>query len=132
MTGRIFSIALISFTGLMVAASTGCGDSSSDGLGGGSATGPEVDCASVEVKGYSELTIWSTCTECHATTLVGSQARQAAPEGSDYDTYEAARATAEEAQDQVFKGLMPPSGFAAPTEQEKQDLYAWVQCGQPE
>jgi hypothetical protein len=76
MTGRIFSIALMTLVGATTAA---CGDSGSDGVGGGGTTGPEVDCASVTVKGYSELTIWSTCTECHASTLVGSQARQCGP-----------------------------------------------------
>jgi uncharacterized membrane protein len=129
MTGRIFSIALMTLVGATTAA---CGDSGSDGVGGGGSTGPQVDCASVTVKGYSELTIWSTCTDCHSSTRVGAQARQSAPEGSNYDTYELAKQTAEEAQDQVFKGLMPPSGFSQPTESEKRDLYAWVQCGQPQ
>ena len=103
---------------------------------------PEIDCATVTPKKYGELTIWKTCTNCHSTDRMGDARHEATP-GYDYNTPAGAKATAKEAQDDVAGvGLndMPPVGAQTiddgseppqPTEAEKMDFYAWVQCGQP-
>lgn len=102
---------------------------------------PVIDCNTVTVKKYADLGIWKTCTNCHSTDRKGD-ARHEATVGYDYNTPAAAKATAKEAQDDVAGVLnpMPPVGEQTiddgseppqPTEEEKQEFYAWVQCGQP-
>jgi uncharacterized membrane protein len=87
---------------------------------------PTVDCATVTVPKYSELTIVPLCTSCHA-----SVARPSAPAGVTLDSYAAAVAHATSSAAQVNGGLMPPSDAAQPTEAQKAALYAWAMCGTP-
>lgn len=89
---------------------------------------PDVDCDEVEVPAYEDVSIWSACTNCHASDLVGAY-RQGAPEGVDFDSYEAAVDEAEDAAIEVNIGNMPFTGTA--TEEQKADLYAWAMCGTP-
>ena len=89
---------------------------------------PTVDCDEVQPEEYEDLTIWTSCTECHASDLTGAY-RQGAPEGVDFDTYEASAALAEDAAIEVYIGNMPFTGTV--TEAEKQALYAWAMCGTP-
>lgn len=103
---------------------------------------PVIDCSTVTVKKYGDLTIWEKCTNCHSTDRKGD-ARHGATVGYDYNTPAGAKATALEAQDDVAgvgTNDMPPVGLQTlddgsapplPTEAEKNDFYAWVQCGQP-
>jgi len=92
---------------------------------------PEIDCNTVTVPTYSEVTIWPKCTSCHASTLTGD-ARNDAPEDVNFDTYEAAKEHAEKAVEEVFEGKMPEPDPSIITEEEKQSLYAWGLCGTPE
>ncbi len=92
---------------------------------------PEVDCNTVTVPKFSEVTGLVKCTICHASTLPAGN-RQDAPLGYDYDTYEAASMDPTEAVEEVFKGSMPPADSNITlTDAEKQQLYAWGLCGNP-
>ena len=90
---------------------------------------PVVDCDAVTVPSYHDLTIWRSCNLCHASTLTGAN-RQGAPEGIDYDTYEAASAFAYIGAVEVNSGTMPFTGTV--TDEEKEAYYAWALCGTPE
>jgi len=89
---------------------------------------------------YGELaSAFGRCTGCHASTLVGATARYAAPDGTDYDTYEGAKQQAEapKGKDLVSRiqdGTMPLSPMPGGNFQgtEKQDLITWAQCGTPQ
>lgn len=89
---------------------------------------PEVDCATVDPLPFSQVTLLVGCTGCHSTTFEAGS-RNGAPVGIDYDTYEAAMASAEVGVESVYAGRMPPAG--AP-EADKQAFYAWALCGQPQ
>lgn len=89
---------------------------------------PVVDCDTVQVPAYEDVSIWPECTNCHATDLEGAY-RQGAPQGVNYDTYEAARGMAEDAAIEVNIGNMPFTGTV--TEEQKEELYAWAMCGTP-
>lgn len=90
---------------------------------------PEVDCATVTVPKYSEVTILNSCNACHSSALSG-EARQDAPDSVNFDTYEAAVKDAEDAVSEVYGGSMPPEGYQV-TEEQRQALYAWGLCGTP-
>jgi uncharacterized membrane protein len=94
-------------------------------------TPPTVDCSKVTVPPYSQLTIWPLCTSCHSSALSGG-ARHGAPGGVNYDTYDAARASAAVAASTVNSGIMPERGQPAPTEEQKSALFAWALCGSPQ
>lgn len=84
---------------------------------------PTIDCASVEVKGYSELgDSLGYCTDCHGS------GRAAA--GIDLSTYEGAVSGAEASQAAIADGSMPPEGMMP--DDLQQAFYAWAQCGTPE
>jgi len=89
---------------------------------------PEVDCDEVDVPAYEDLTIWSACTGCHDASLSGPY-RRGAPEGVDFDTYDAAVASAEDAAVEVNIGNMPFTGTVS--EDDKEAFYAWALCGTP-
>jgi uncharacterized membrane protein len=95
---------------------------------GGTELPPEVDCASVTVPTYEEVTIWPQCVNCHASTLTGAY-RRGAPLGIDYDTYESAKLFAQLGATEVNVGSMPFTGTV--TEEQKQSFYAWAMCGTP-
>ncbi len=125
---------------LGLAVSVACGDSGSGETDGEDSHGesdgddghdsyPEVDCDAVEVKGYSEMTIWDSCTGCHSSGLMGAD-RSDAPVGVDFDTFEAAMAEIEHAASDVAAGAMPPGGGLS--DAEKNELYVWARCGTPE
>lgn len=81
-----------------------------------------IDCDTATVVGYSELTAFSYCTSCHGANR--------AEENMRFDTYDDAVANAEEAQATVADGSMPED--TTMPDSAKQELYTWVQCGQPE
>jgi hypothetical protein len=83
MTLRSLSLALLLSAPLLPAC---------DG-GGDDEEGPNVDCATATVPKYSEMTAaWGKCVTCHSSNLTAT-ARNGAPAGINYDTYEAARPT---------------------------------------
>jgi uncharacterized membrane protein len=94
--------------------------------------GPNVDCASVTVPKFSEITAWSKCVSCHNSMLTDPAARQAAPVGIDFDVYSAARTHADKAMHEVFEGEMPPAASAQLTADEKDQIYNWASCDTPE
>jgi hypothetical protein len=129
MTNRLLGIVLVAASAVGLAA-TSCSDDTS--------TGGDADCSTV--KGYAELTsAFSRCTACHSSTLVGATARYAAPDGTDYDTYEGAKQQAEAAKgkdlvSRVEDGTMPLSPMPGGNFQgtEKEDLLTWAKCGTPQ
>ncbi|MCB9749070.1 MAG: hypothetical protein H6713_03585 [Myxococcales bacterium] len=90
---------------------------------------PEVDCSTADVKSFAEMTVWGSCTSCHSSALSGSS-RQSAPEGVDFDSFEAAMAQADHAAAEVAEDEMPPGGGLS--EDAKNELYAWARCGTPQ
>lgn len=92
---------------------------------------PSVDCTTVTVPTFAEVSIWPKCTSCHASTLSGGD-RAGAPPGIDYDVYASAKQYAELGMEEVEEGAMPLPGAPTATEEEKQSFYTWVQCGTPE
>jgi uncharacterized membrane protein len=120
MTLRTLSLALLLSAPLLPAC---------DG-GGDEEEGPNVDCATATVPKYSEMSAWGKCITCHNSNLTGT-ARQAAPEGINYDTYEGARANAQTAMSEVFEGAMPLAGSPTLSEAEKTQIYNWASCDTP-
>ena len=147
MVRRMLAVAaVVAFGGAVgLAATTGCG---------GSSGVPTIDCTKTPPKSFSQLTILTKCNNCHASTRTNVGTADNQPDGSrhgatagfDYDSYDNTKANKIAAQDDVAGvglHLMPPSddprwhvdGGGKPptiTEQEKQDFYAWVQCGTPQ
>ena len=96
---------------------------------------PMIDCETVTVPTYTNVALLNTCTNCHSSELTTRDERQNAPTAVNYDTYDAAVLNSTQGQREVAAGTMPPSdvaGIPLPTEAQKQDFYAWVQCGQPQ
>ena len=89
-----------------------------------------VDCKTVTVAKYSEMTAWAKCTNCHSSTLTGA-ARAGATVGIDFDKVETARMHAAKAMDEVYEGAMPLAGSPALTEAEKTQIYNWASCDTP-
>lgn len=90
----------------------------------------DVDCS--QVKPYAEVTAFgNSCNACHSSGLTGAD-RAGAPSEFNYDTLEAARHETEESVEVVLEGEMPPSDGPPITDEEKQDLLTWLQCGTPE
>jgi len=106
------------------------------GCGGGDDTEdpgpPGVDCEAVDVPTFAEVSAFDVCTNCHNSALTGPD-RNGAPVGYNFDVYESAAAHASEMVTQVSGGFMPPpsSGFSITTAQ-KDELFAWAECGTPE
>lgn len=101
-----------------------------DGSGSEAGEIPEVDCTMTPALKYSEMSaVWAKCTACHSSAVMGA-ARGGAPVAINYDTYDAAKAQATPAAAEVAEGAMPPGGGL--TEDEKQQIYAWAQCGTPQ
>jgi hypothetical protein len=132
-----------------VAVIAGLGVSSSACDGGGEV--PVIDCAKNPPKKWSELSILVKCDNCHNSnrTILGTPdnqpdgSRHGATAGYDYDSYTNTKQNALQAQDDVAGAglhLMPPvesEGWTvdggkmppAVTEADKNEFYAWVQCG---
>jgi uncharacterized membrane protein len=90
--------------------------------------GPDVDCTMVTAPKYSEMTAWAKCTGCHSSSLAATS-RAGATVGVDFDTYEAAKASAQTAMDEVVAGRMPIG--TSLSEDEKQQIYNWASCDTP-
>jgi uncharacterized membrane protein len=68
------------------------------------------------------------CAPCHAVSKQG-RARRGAPPGVDLDTYAAAREHAEDSNELIQDGSMPPAGSLSA---EQRALFqAWVKQGMP-
>ena len=99
---------------------------------GGKEELPEVDCETVTVPTYAEVTGLNKCTTCHSSTLTTPADRNDAPHGYNFDTYDGAVEHATKMVEEVYGGDMPPAGEPDMTEAEKDQLYAWALCGTPE
>ncbi len=121
---QAFSCKVLLVLGAMV---FGCGSDDSD-----PPPPPEVECGATSVPIYSEVRAFEVCTNCHSSQLSGP-ARNGAPTNVNFDSYEGAKANASRILTQVSSNSMPPpsSGFSL-TAEEKQELYAWIECGTPE
>jgi len=99
--------------------------------GGEETDGPNIDCATATVPKFAEMTAWGKCTNCHSSSLTGA-ARNAAPEGINYDNFADARANAQTAMHEVYEGEMPLAGSPDLTEAEKTQIYTWASCDTPQ
>ena len=104
------------------------------GCGGGDDTeaSPEVDCSSASVPGFMDVSAFGVCINCHNSGLSGPD-RNGAPSSYNFDQYDSASEHAADIVKQVSSGFMPPikSGYTL-TAQQKEQLYAWAECGAPE
>jgi uncharacterized membrane protein len=94
---------------------------------------PTADCSADAgaVPTYSAVTAFTTCTACHSSKLTGS-ARNDAPSDINFDTYDAAKTSAQDAASEVNMGTMPPSDSKLTiSTDEKDSLYRWALCGTP-
>jgi uncharacterized membrane protein len=115
------SIVLLAFAVTALLACT------SSGANGDLQLPDNVDCNGTP-PAYADVTAFTKCTTCHASTKTGAQ-RANAPADVNFDTEAAADAHAEEAASEVNKGDMPPRGSGVTlTDSEKQQLYAWALC----
>ncbi|MCA9691104.1 MAG: hypothetical protein R3A51_15955 [Nannocystaceae bacterium] len=89
---------------------------------------PTVDCNSVEVPSFAEMTVWNNCVGCHSSQLSGA-ARQDAPSEFNYDSHEAAMFDPFETAEVVLEGEMPPTGELS--QADKDLINIWAQCGTP-
>lgn len=90
---------------------------------------PEVDCESVDVPSFEEVAIFDKCKTCHDSSKTGA-ARMSAPTDINFDDVDSAGQHGMKAAEEVAEGEMPPADSnITVTEQEKQQLYAWVMCG---
>jgi uncharacterized membrane protein len=122
MTTRLLGSVLVLAASLGGFVASGCSDDTADGTS---------DCSTV--KGYAELsTAFSKCTNCHASTLTGA-ARNSAPEGQNYDTYDLAKAQASKIATRLrdTANPMPPPGYPPLAETERTDLITWGDCDAP-
>ena len=79
--------------------------------------------------GQPFMTTW--CTPCHSSQLDQADARQDAPLGVDFDSYEAVLSHAEAIQLFVVDtDAMPPAG--GPSDDDLGLLAEWLACGLPE
>ncbi len=92
---------------------------------------PAVDCATVNVPRFAEVSAIAVCTDCHHSALISPQARNNAQRGYNFDSYEGAVNYATEMVEEVYEGSMPPPTATQLTESQKQQLYAWGLCGTP-
>jgi uncharacterized membrane protein len=97
---------------------------------------PKVDCATVAtVPTYSQVSIFQVCNQCHSTAKTGAD-RHDADTDVNFDTYAAAKSSAEDAAAEVNGGDMPPKDpgieLRAITDDEKTALYQWALCGTPQ
>jgi len=90
-----------------------------------------VDCATVTVPRYSQMTAWGRCVTCHSASLSGAS-RAGAPAGIDFDNYDAALADADRALSEVEAGAMPPSGSPKLSGTEKDQIIHWASCDTPQ
>lgn len=107
----------------LVAGAVGCAGPEPPGV-------PGVDCAIATVPSFEDLLILRLCRHCHSSSLEDGE-RKRAPVEVNFDTYEATRASIDDAQETVFFGTMPPDGADAISEELKTALYTWAQCGMP-
>jgi uncharacterized membrane protein len=124
---RLFSIAAV--LALCVLACGGDDDDDSANNGGTGGGADQCDDAPT----FSEVTAFSqVCVNCHSSTLTGND-RNGAPEGYNFDQYESASDEAEEIEELVRSGEMPPSnsGYSI-SEAQKSALYLWIECDTPE
>lgn len=103
---------------------SGCGDKndpvSSDGGGNGNA--PDT----VTYTGDLKAVLDAQCISCHASNKQGA-ARNGAPVGVNWDTYDAAVASAARGNIRVQAGTMPPTGGIP---QDQRDLFQkWLDQG---
>ena len=103
----------------------GCGEKLDPAGDGGGCELPDQ----VTWSEHIEPLVSQYCTGCHASHLTGEY-RNGAPAGVDFDTYELTVDNADDANDRIGAGTMPPSAPLDPCHQELFD--AWVAAGTPE
>jgi hypothetical protein len=128
---RLFSIAAVLALCALACGGDDDDDSANNGGTGGSGGGGGDQCD--DAPSFSEVTAFSqVCVNCHSSTLTGSD-RSGAPEGYNFDQYESARDEAEEIEELVETGQMPPdySGYTL-SDAQKSALFLWIDCDTPE
>ncbi len=91
---------------------------------------PVIDCSTATVPTYDQVGAFTLCSACHNSRFTGA-ARQGAPRGINYDTYEAAAPRTKLTQGVIADGSMPPGNAFALTAAQEEQVYTWYQCGKP-
>ena len=123
---RLASLVLGAFALLL----PGCGGG--DGEGSEDSETREIDCEHEAVPTYAQVRAFNVCTNCHSSANEGL-ARNGAPPSLNFDVYAIAVDAAPRIVNQVAMGSMPPAGFGfSLTDEEKDELFVWAECGTPE
>jgi uncharacterized membrane protein len=117
---------------LLVAAASlfDCSGGAANGSRSQTSSNNQVNCATAPVPKFSELTGFSRCTTCHASTRT-DEGRMSAPSSVNFDTYDAAKANVASGLSELEGQSMPPSGNPAPSQQEVDAIRRWANCGAP-
>ena len=107
--------------------SGGGGEYGGYGDTGASLTPANDDCAG-DIPTFQQVSAFTKCAHCHASTKVGAE-RNGAPPSVNFDNAAAADTHGEEAVSLVRAGAMPPpsSGLSL-SQAEKEQVYEWVMC----
>lgn len=83
--------------------------------------------------GILEKIIRPKCLTCHSSQLSGESARNFAPEGVDFDTFEGAKQQGSDIVNQAVEFMrMPPNSAFRLNDDEKQAVKNWMMLGFPE
>ncbi len=113
-----------------------CGsEDDAEGGGGGGPTGAVCpDDSALTYDDFGRQFFATNCNLCHG---AASPDRMGAPTSYTFDTVEQIRVHADEidmlsaAGPDATNTLMPPEGFPAPSEEDRQKLGEWLACGAP-
>jgi uncharacterized membrane protein len=93
---------------------------------------PQPDCTKITPPTYEQLLqgTLSHCVVCHSSTLTGD-ARNGAPDGVNFDSYDAAKLVVQQAYGMVKGHYMPYPDGKGITNAERNRFYEWALCGTP-
>lgn len=104
-------------------------------LGGcGSGGGPDICADAPTFTNDIRPIAQQKCVQCHSQTLVGD-ARNGAPAGLDFDTYETTQPNIQAFADAISSGREPPMGLDPPvatSAAERDTVSRWRLCSFPE
>ena len=119
-----------------VAAGSACGGDSGSEAAGDLTQASCPDASVVSYQADIQPFMASYCTKCHASTVPAAQ-RHGAPTDHNFDSELGVLTEAQHvdmeagASGNVVNSAMPPSGYPAPSVQERQKLSEWLACTAP-
>ena len=72
------------------------------------------------------------CTKCHTSENHNFFSRWGAPKGADFDSYDGMKTAAQKIKDMTVTKTKMPKGKVKPTDDERKQLGAWIDCGLPQ